>query len=73
MELLIWYLVVAVEFGLSIRGAFRATKKIQPRNKLKELLQQMIAYSDPPKGHKDPLYQSTPMDTEYAARRKAFH
>jgi hypothetical protein len=54
--LLIWYLVVSVGFAVSIRKK-PAKKKPQGRI-MPEWLAQIIAYSEPIEGHRDPLFYS---------------
>jgi hypothetical protein len=46
MELLIWYLLVVVGFGFSVRGAFQSPKKITPRNYAREFMQQVTPYTE---------------------------
>jgi len=60
MELLIWYLVVAAWFGLSIRGAFKPAKKITPRNYAREFLQQVTPYTE-----RQSWWSDSTFDTEH--------
>jgi hypothetical protein len=54
--LLIWYLVVSVGFAVSIRK--KSSQKKPNRRIMPDWLAQIIAYSEPIEGHRDPLFYS---------------